>query len=278
MVFIELYGAIVQHIPQDDSLTLHRLLFTSVALSAEATRRLYYRISFDSTGLADQQERGLSRQRIFNATITQNPHLARLVRSFVLHTGVEFEDKEYWASLAVALRALTQLKALHFSYTYSTEDRVSSILDGCVFELERFAWFISDGPSLLVFLESQPLIKHLSLRWEMNYDDEPQRPSLSPSALPNLRTLQGGQGVMDSILPGRPYVTHLHWVPELDDDPMPDMFRIGSALSSIRVLQYGIYFSAPEFDYVVGYLPNLEVLYWNNGYFVSVSRYSLLLV
>ena len=199
---------------------------------------------------------------MFYSTVTHNPAQARLVHGFSLFTGVIDVDTEYWKSLAAALRSFTELRTLYFWYTYSNGVPVAYILEGCKCQLDTFNWLPFYEPSLIPFLESQSLIKHLSLRWE---DEDQEGANLSASALPNLRTLQGNQGVINAILPNRPQITHLHWVPELEDEITPDMSRIGPALSSIRVLQYGAYFAAPEFRYVVGYLANIQVLHWNNG-------------
>jgi len=205
----------------------------------------------------------LARQRIFNSLVIHNPSRAHIVRSLMVGSRVESTDTEYWQSLATTLRSLTGLKRLHFWCANSSAVPIMDILEGCTFQLEDFTWLPSNGPPPAAFLESQPLIKHLSLLWDAGTQDL-DKFSLSPSALPNLQTLEGSQGVINAVLPGRPRVRRLHWSSGFFRKTMQDMPRIGPALSSIRALRYTTTYANPDFTHVVMYLANLEVLSCNS--------------
>ena len=197
---------------------------------------------------------------LFYNTIRSRKDLALLVHDFGLHTREDKENRAYWRSLARTLRELKNLKVLLFrwSFTPFNPDPFAYILEGCTFQLESFTWLMPYESSLIPFLESQPFIRHLSLQWKPAHGSDSQIAPLAPSALPLLHALAGGAAVLDSILPGRKTVTHLHWTKE--GGGVPRFNSIGPELSSIKVFHYDTGFGFVQF---VKHLPNLEVLHWH---------------
>jgi len=253
----ELLRPIIEEI--DDRHTICSLLLTSKAFQYDAERRLYH-----TPNSAYPPRSSTLTHVAFLSTVTTNLRLASLVHTYILNDVVRHGENPLWDLVKLGLRAMVNLKALHFRAFAGLPS--AEILDGCSFQLENLQWGShSDEVAMKRILPQQPKLRdlylecdsttistHLSATHLLNF--------FADNCCPDLLGLAGNRTTIELLLPHR-NIRKLSWVPglyDLNDDPIPD--SVTQALGGVQVLSLGGYFMRPSLATLVDHLGELCVL------------------
>lgn len=224
---IELLRDIFQSI--EDYRTLSLLTLVCKAFSSEASRVLY-RAPKDLTP---------TRHIKFLRALIQVPSLASLVRAYALPPMVGCHKITCWDLLRVVLPAMTNLQEL--SLIAPTQELHMLPLHAVTCQLEHLSWVAIDSGESELFerwLETQKQLKHL--RW-IHRD----RITVSPSALPNLVSLEGNSHVVEALLPSR-NIKRLHWIADTAFDVSDSTWQFSAALHDLQALTFENRFNTVE--------------------------------
>ena len=265
MLPLELLRPIIEEI--NDNNTICSLLLTSKAFQHDAERRLYHTpnparpsvLRLDYTHVA------------FLSTITTNPRLASLVHTYYLNDVVSYRENPLWDLAKLGLRAMVNLKVLHFRAFAGHP--AAELLDGCPFQLEHLHWGShSDEVAMAWILHQQPKLRHLYLECNLSTiqthlarlntfrDVSNLQKFFTDDCCPNLHSLGGNRMTIDLLLPGR-NIRKLFWVPRLEDSdnvPIPEL--VAQALSRLETLSLRGYFIRRSQGTLIHHLRELRVL------------------
>ncbi|KIY51235.1 hypothetical protein FISHEDRAFT_70878 [Fistulina hepatica ATCC 64428] len=248
---LELYRPIIQHI--DDRQTLLNLLLTFSLFHYEAERCLYH--SFSLASFRPKHHR--DSQVGFFRRLTGCERVALFVRRIdIVHESgphrIRDDDEEFQDLLPRALKAAINLKYLSFGSLGCLP--AAHILRSCTFQLLGFNWYChSDEHELRSFLMEQRELRELHVRWRESVDGPHH------SALRRLDKFTGCYDAIKSFLPLR-NVAHLHWVPDIDDEPqIESLSEMSAAMNRLTTLVFGGYFWT-DFQVVANHITNLRFL------------------
>jgi hypothetical protein len=166
---VDVLREILKHVEKHDLATLCRVNKIFCSCSRDV---LYREIGY-------RDERAIQ-------TLAKSTDLARRVRSFTtIYSSPE---------LATALRNMSSLRRLDLDV-----DDDASILDGCTFKLYSFSCPFPYSESLQKYLNSQPSLMDITVRW----DDKPLIP-FDERCLPNLTRVSARPSWLGILIPGRP--------------------------------------------------------------------------
>src|ERR1700728_868037 len=119
-------------------------------------------------------------------TLAHSTYLARRVRSFEFY---------YCEDLHTALQNMSSLRRLRL---WHIDD--ASILDGCTFKLDSFAYSFHYDESLRKFLNSQPSLTEI----EFHVDSQYSNSRFEATCLPNLTRVAANPSWIRTFIQGRP--------------------------------------------------------------------------
>ena len=256
MLPLDLFRPIIEEI--DDKNTICSLLLTSKTFQHDAERRLYH------TPNPPIPSPSPSTHVAFLSTITTNPRLASLVHKYIFNDVVTYGENPLWDLAKLGLRAMVNLKVLHFRA--SAGHPAAEILDGCSFQLEYLHWGShSDEVAMKRILPQQPKLRDLYLECDSTIVETFLSATHLPAffgddCCPDLHWLGGNRTTMELLLPRR-NMRNISWVPALDDsnaDPIPD--SVAQALGRVETLSLGGQFMRPSLRILVDHLRQLRVL------------------
>ncbi|KAJ3730566.1 hypothetical protein EV361DRAFT_794719 [Lentinula raphanica] len=205
---IEILDFILQYLQSQNDLC--NVAISNKHLSDVAMRSLYHTIKI---GFAKPMESVKCLQ-----TLSKNPRLALMVRSFDIHwSNISYPTRNLYT---LAVRALSNTSLLNTLSIDVPSDFHPWDLSSCTFQLKKFSASFPCDQSLIQFLEAQPSLLDLTLRGfnsdpaefsfnlnTFNLNPNPVPFALSPEALPRLtrlRAIHAGPDIISSILKGRP--------------------------------------------------------------------------
>ncbi|KAJ8495466.1 hypothetical protein ONZ45_g12852 [Pleurotus djamor] len=256
---IELIHHIIKSI--DDRRTAYTCLRLSQILLPEVEKHLYRCIRI---GLWDEDVLRRHLKQVLQRISESDNRLASCVEEFVVTSTSPLGFSAILALPSVPFIAAILTKVHNLKYLYV--DFLGMVLDGGYLDKNipfslRMVGFNSipvNPPGFLNFLEKQKLIERMSFPKEWGDDL-----TLSPSALPNLRTVELDDVSVASVLTGRP-ITHLK-IRSATPGTLQSLANadLGSLFSNIRVFSC----SGPlrEIFNIAAYMPLLEVLMISTG-------------
>jgi hypothetical protein len=151
-------------------------------------------------------------------TLARSTYLARRVRSFEFY---------YCEDLHTALQNMSSLRRLHL---WHIDD--ASILDGCTFKLDSFAYSFHYDESLQNFLNSQPNLTEIEFHVDSQYSDS----RFEATCLPNLTRAIANPSWIRTFIQGRPVREVKMFLPRPEG-----FFNLNSfALSTAPIQKLGI--------------------------------------
>ncbi|KAF8157260.1 hypothetical protein B0H34DRAFT_859789 [Crassisporium funariophilum] len=186
----------------------------------------------------------------FLTTIVQNSRLARFVLVYHCNSIIHYHENPLWDLLKNGLQKMVNLRELTFR-SFGGHP-AAELFDGCVFQLQKLDWGNhSDEIGMARVLVAQRSLTHLAL-------ESSEGTHYPPEACPHLTHLRGGLSTVLALLPGR-HITHLAWVPILEDPFLLGVAQVAEYMSSLRSLTFGGYFARPGFS-LTNHLDSLEIL------------------
>ncbi|TFK35684.1 hypothetical protein BDQ12DRAFT_687798 [Crucibulum laeve] len=249
MLPLEIYRPIFRWI--SDRPTLVSLSVVSKFFKDEAQKLLYHSFASDSA----------SAHIRFLVNIVQYPHLALLVRSYMLYKDV---DKAIYNPIFIAgLKAMKNLKELYVGVPADGVDALqlfnASQLRTCSFQLERFTWLIPlcepayNQSELLEFVLAQTLLQHFGASFPV-----PSQHLVTPAHCPRLTSLDGDLNLIEAIMPSR-NITTLTWNANHTEEHR-EITHLKSYFEKVLAFAYGGYHRRRSLSVIAEYMPYLQTL------------------
>ena len=272
----ELVSTIIEEVVDRSSLL--SLCLTSKGAYRETSRWLYGDIS-------DNLDKDPDRHYRLLKTLIKASHLASLVRSYTINSVAWiFDAKEdhldlddsvgdpkrgldmasvIWSILPRALSHMFNLEYLSFRGV-SPDPAAYWLLRRVAFQLKEMCWeACQEGEEMAAFLSTQRRLETLYL------SDGLSHPVDSKACL-TLRLLSGDSTTFGRILPGRPAITHLHWLStmgEYHDHPLlPTLLQELHRITHFSIEGFSARLRLPKFG---GHFRDLVAMKLNYIYEVS---------
>ena len=183
-------------------------------------------------------------------TLAHSTDLARRVRSF------EFFNCE---DVDMALQNMSSLRSLHLWHVDG-----ASILDGCTYKLDSFAYSFHYDESLQNFLNSQPNLTEIEFHVDSQYSDS----RFEATCLPNLTRVVANPSWIRTFIQGRPVREVMMRLPRSED--LFDLSSFTFSTAPIRKLSIShVYLYQGPISLLVLIFPSLVHLildFYRTGY------------